>query len=149
MPLTYINARLGRMPRLLCVVMGFQMSRRRHRKAITSLILGAWLFAIFAGIANACLSETVETMHRAAMTMDVGQNGDENQPAGCEEFCNLDTPLYSKLKLVQEQPDGPPLLVAGVSVVPSPMPVSAALATPLAHPPPDVPILLRSLRLAL
>jgi len=123
--------------------------RRHHRRAITSLILGAWLFALFAGIANACLPGTVETMQTVGMAMGAGQNGDESQSAGCQQFCNIDAPLYSKLKLVQDQPAGQPLLVASVSILLSPVPVSAVPVVLLAHPPPDVPILLRSLRLAL
>jgi hypothetical protein len=125
------------------------MNLRRHRRAITSLILGAWLFALFAGIANACLPETVDTMPTAGMVMGSGQGGDESQSTGCQQFCNVDTPLFSKLQLVQDQPVGQPLLVASVSVLLSPVPASAVPVLYLAHPPPGVPILLRSLRLAL
>jgi hypothetical protein len=83
------------------------------------------------------------------MAMGGGQDGDESQSAGCQQFCNVDTPLISKLQLVQDQPAGQPLLVASVSTLLSRVPASAVPAVYLAHPPPDVPILLRSLRLAL
>ena len=124
------------------------MNLRRHRRAVTSLILGAWLFALFAGIANACLAETADIMQTAGMAMSGGQDGDESQSA-CQQFCNVDTPLLSKLQLVQDQPAGQPPLVASVSTFPSPVPASAVPVAYLAHPPSDVPILLRSLRLAL
>ena len=125
------------------------MNLRRHRRAVTSLILGAWLFALFVGIANACLPDTPNMAQTAGMAMGSGQDGDESQSAGCQEFCNVDTPLFSKLQLVQDQPAGQPLLVASVNTLLSPVPASAVPVVYLAHPPPDVPILLRSLRLAL
>ena len=125
------------------------MNLRRHRRAVTFLILGAWLFALFAAIASACLPETGGTMQTAGMAMGTSQDGDNSESAGCDQFCNVDTPLFSKLQLVQDQPAGQPLLVASVSTLLSPVPVSAVPVMYLAHPPPDVPILLRSLRLAL
>ena len=125
------------------------MSLRRHRKALTSLILGTWLFAVFVGIANACPPESANTAQSDGMAMGPGQDGDGSQFAGCQKFCNDDTPLFSKLKLVQDQPAGQPLLVASVSPVLSLAPALAVPAVYLAHPPPDVPLLLRSLRLAL
>jgi hypothetical protein len=125
------------------------MNLRRHRRAVTSVILGAWVFALFVGIANACLPETVDTMQTTGMAMAPGQDSDESPSAGCEQFCSIDTPLFSKLQLVQDQPAGQPLLVASVSTLLSPALVSAVPVMYLAHPPPDVPILLRSLRLAL
>ena len=128
---------------------GFRMNLRRHRRAVTSLILGAWLFALFVGIANACLPEAVDTMQTAGMAMGPGQDGDESQSAGCQQFCSIDTPLFTKLQLVQDQPAGQPLLVTSISTLLSPVPASAVPVVYLAHPPPDVPILLRSLRLAL
>jgi hypothetical protein len=112
-------------------------------------MLGAWLFAVFAGIANACLPESGNTIQNASMAMGTDHDGDPTRSAACEQFCNIDTPLFSKLQLVQDQPAGQPLLVASVSVLLSSAPASAAPVVYLAHPPPGVPILLRSLRLAL
>ena len=127
------------------------MSLRRHRKAVTSLILGAWLFALFVGVANACLPGPGNAGQTAGMTMamDAGHDGDESQSTACQQFCSDDTPLFSKLQLVQDQPAGQPLLVEGVSPLLSPVPASTVSVVYFAHPPPDVPILLRSLRLAL
>jgi len=125
------------------------MTLRRHRKGLASLILGAWFFALFVGIANACLPEPENAGETAGMAMSPGHGGDEGQSPDCRQFCNVDTPLLSKLQLVQDQPAGQPLLVASVSNLLSPACTAAVPATYLAHPPPDVPILLRSLRLAL
>jgi hypothetical protein len=125
------------------------MNRRRHRKVVSSVILAAWLFALFAGIANACLPEPGNAGQTAGMAMGAGRGGDESQSSDCQQFCNIDTPLLSKLQLVQDQPTGQPLLLASVGNLLSPAPASAAPVMYLAHPPPDVPILLRSLRLAL
>ena len=125
------------------------MNQRRHRRRVAALILGAWLFALFAGIANACLPESGNTIHNTSMDMGTEHDGDSNRSAACEQFCNVDTPLFSKLQLVQDQPAGQPLLVASVSALLSSAPASAAPVVYLAHPPPGVPILLRSLRLAL
>jgi hypothetical protein len=128
----------------------FEMSLRRHRKKLASLLLGAWLFALFAGIANACLPEPGNAGQTAGMAMGPGHDGDDSQSPDCRQLCNLDTPLLSKLRLVQDQPAGQPLLVASVSTaLLSPVPVSVVRMVYLAHPPPDVPVLLRSLRLAL
>ena len=125
------------------------MNQRRHRKTLAALILGAWLFALFAGIANACLPQSGDTTQNTAMAMGPEHDGDPNRSAACEQFCDIDTPLFSKLQLVQDQPAGQPLLVASVSVLLPTAPASAVSVAYLAHPPPGVPILLRSLRLAL
>jgi hypothetical protein len=129
--------------------MGFGMKLRRHRTAFVSLILGAWFFALFVGIANACLPEPDHSGQTAGISLDPGHDGDETQSPDCWQFCDVDTPLLSKLQLVQEQPGGQPLLVASFGDLLSPARTAAVAVTYLAHPPPDVPILLRSLRFAL
>ena len=125
------------------------MKLRRHRKALTSLILGAWLFALFTGIANACLTEPSNAGQMAGMAMGVGHEGHETKSTACKQFCSDDTPLLTQLRLVQDQPPGHPLLVAVLTDLLPPAPASVEPVGYLAHPPPDVPILLRSLRLAL
>jgi hypothetical protein len=125
------------------------MNFRRHRKALTSLILGAWLFALFAGIASACLTEPADAGQMAGMSMALGHDGHETKSAACQHYCDGDTPLLSQLKLVQDQPAGQPLLVAVFNDFPPLAPASVVPVGYLAHPPPDVPILLRTQRLAL
>ncbi len=127
------------------------MILRRHRKPLASLFLGVWLFALFAGVASACLTdEAAETAQMSGMAMGMGQHdGDHAKPSGCEQFCKTDIPLLTKLQLVQDQPAGQPLLVAGVDVPSLPIVVRSVSSAYRAHPPPDVPLLLRTLRLAL
>jgi hypothetical protein len=125
------------------------MNLRRHRRAVTSLILGAWLFALFAGIASACLTEPANAGQMAGMSMGVGHDGNEAKSAACQRFCDDDTPLLTQLRLVQDQPAGQPLLVAVFTDFLPPVPASVVPVGFLAHPPPGVPILHRTLRLAL
>ena len=76
-------------------------------------------------------------------------HADESAQRDCAKFCNDDLPLPAKLMLVQDLPVAQPLLVPSFEV---PVVVDASacvVPTHLAHPPPDVPLYLRSLRLAL
>jgi hypothetical protein len=125
------------------------MNVRRHRKALAALVLGTWLFAFFVGVANACNALPSGGMQDAGMAMGASHDGDEDGPSSCLQFCNDDTPVVGKVQVDQDQPAGQPLLVAPLAVDCAPSPVLAGPAGPLAHPPPDVPLLLRTLRLAL
>jgi hypothetical protein len=110
-----------------------------------------WLFALFAGIANACLpgQPTVghPVGHGAMLTVE--HHADESAPQECVSFCNEDTPLVAKLQLVQDQPAGQAFLVAMQPFALHARPSVRIARTLLAHPPPDVPLYLRSLRLVL
>ncbi len=110
-----------------------------------------WLLAAFVGIANACLPGQGASAHPAAhASMAMGDHHpDESAPPDCAKFCNDDVPLFAKLQLVQDQPAGQPLLVAAFDVSVAVDPSARVVPTHLAHPPPDVPLYLRSLRLAL
>ena len=55
----------------------------------------------------------------------------------------------SKLQLVQDQPAGQPLMVASIDVPGTFVTANSVSDAYRAHPPPDVPLLLRTLRLAL
>jgi hypothetical protein len=126
------------------------MNLRRHRKPLASLFLGMWLVALFAGIANACLLDVApDAGQMSGMAMGSAHDGDQAQPTGCQQFCDTDIPLTSALQLVQDQPAGQPLLVASVAIAAAPTAAPSVLAAYRAHPPPDVPVLLRTLRLAL
>ena len=125
------------------------MNRPRHRRTLASLTLGASSFALLVGLAHACSAMPVDTADGAGTAMSRGPDGDEDSSGNCREFCSVDTPLLSKLQLVREQPAGRPLLAAGVGLLLSPAPASAVPVTHPAPPPPDVPLLLRTLRLAL
>lgn len=124
---------------------------RRHRRSLASLVLGMWLLAAFIGIANACLpgqGATSQLMAQPAMAMGE-HHPDETAPSDCAKFCNDDLPLFAKLKLVQELPAVQPLLVTAFETPVAVDPIARVVPTHLAHPPPDVPLYLRSLRLAL
>jgi hypothetical protein len=125
------------------------MNLRRHRKKLASLLLGAWLFALFVGVAHACMPMPIDACQDAGIAMGHGPDGDGDTSGNCREFCSVDTPLYSKLQLVQAQPAGQPWLVASAGVLLAPVVAPASTRSYPAHPPPDVPLLLRTLRLAL
>jgi hypothetical protein len=121
----------------------------RQRRTFASLILGLWLFGLFVGVVNACLPGEPLDSHPAPHALMSGHHSDQSSPSDCVKFCNEDTPLFAKLKLVQDQPAGQPLLVAAVVKLVSVEPSIRVAPTLLAHPPPDVPLYLRSHRLAL
>jgi hypothetical protein len=147
------QSRLGEPAYTEKVVIGFIMNIRRHRKQLASLLLGAWVFALFIGIANACLVTAPQPVQSdaqgIAMPGNTGHDGDQGPSANSLQFCADDTPLFSKLQLVQDQPAGQPLLVAGLAVSYAPTPADVVGVVHLAHPPPGVPVLLSTLRLAL
>jgi hypothetical protein len=122
----------------------------RRRKAVASVVLGAWLFALFVAFAHACgLDGSAATFPDHAATL-VGKGHDEGTPACCERPCSDDIPLLTKLQAVQDPlADTPlvPTLRCDTRVLAG----AAAAAAPhfVAHPPPDVSIFLRFLRLAL
>jgi hypothetical protein len=121
-------------------------SLRRRRKALSSVILGVWTFALFVGIANACGWDGVTTVpHHPVAAHSV-----DGMPPGCEQFCNDNLPLVGKLQSLQDGSAGQPLVFAAhyyVGFAPMPAPVlRTALA---AHPPPGVPLSLRFVRLTL
>ena len=126
------------------------MNLRRHRKPLSALMLGAWLFALFVGIANACAPTSAPTSPSQRMAITGGDAGDDQQPsASCLQFCADDTPVFSKLQLAPDQPTCQPLLVANFTSLYIPAATPQVSVVHLAHPPPGVPVLLRSLRLAL
>ena len=101
-------------------------------------------------IANACLPGEGPQGHSAMhATAAAYHDADESVPPDCAQFCNEDLPLVAKLKTVHDQSAVQPLLVALFEV---PVVAERSLRVDpalLAHPPPGVPVYLRSLRLAL
>jgi hypothetical protein len=127
------------------------LSALRHRKALASMILGAWLFGLFVGIAHACGWDGVTAMqHDAVAARTADQPSPDGVPPGCEKFCNDDLPLVAKVQSVQDSPGGHPLVLAGhqeSGLAPIPLPVVRPVV--VAHPPPDVSVSIRFLRLTL
>jgi hypothetical protein len=130
------------MPRLL----------HRHRKLLTSSVLGLWMFALSVGIANACSWDGVTAVpHQPSVAAHaVDDDMDHGMAADCHEFCSNDVPLLSVLQLVQEQPAGQPLVVAtccDFGFLPISAPAFRLART--AHPPSGVPFFLGTIRLTL
>jgi hypothetical protein len=125
---------------------------KRHRTFLVSAVLGAWLFALFAGIASACSWDGVtSTSHHPTVVAHPGDEaaGHESTP-GCDEFCSNDLPLFNVLELVQDPPAGQPLVLDSrydFGALPISAPPLRLAQT--AHPPPGVPFLLRTVRLTL
>jgi hypothetical protein len=91
------------------------MSRllRRHRKLLTSTVLGLWAFAMFVGIANACNWDGVTAVsHHSTVAAHAADAADDGMAPDCDEFCSNDVPILSVVKLVQEPPTGQPLVLA-------------------------------------
>jgi len=130
------------------------MSRllRRHRKFLTSGVLGLWMFALFVGIANACTWDGVTAVpHPPTVAAHAADDAmDHDTGPGCEEFCSNDLPLLGVLQSAQDTPAGQPLVVAtrhDLGFLPISAPVHRLART--AHPSPGVPLSLRIVRLTL
>lgn len=124
----------------------------RNRRFLASAVLGVWVFALFVGIANACGWDgaTSVSHHPTVLAHSADDAAGHESTPDCDEFCSIDIPLFSVLKLVQDQPAGQPLVLDSRYDVGF-LPISApALPLPQnAHPPPGVPFLLRTVRLTL
>lgn len=126
------------------------MHLRRQTKVVTVLTLGAWLFALFVGIANACgWGDCDATSNSAVAATPSKKPSHDGGRVGCEQFCKTDVPVVSKVPDVADQPDLPPLVVTSGTV---------RLFTPLmpafrrvqaTYSPPDVQQFLRFARLRL
>jgi hypothetical protein len=122
----------------------------RQRKIVTSVALGCWLLAFVVGVIHACgLDEAIGHTHQGVTVSTGSQGGDADAEPGCDQFCANDIPLLAKPQPGQDQPMAPavlphflgePLLVRTSSVPPS---------LQRQHPPPDVALIIRFVRLAL
>lgn len=114
------------------------------------MMLGVWLFALFAGAANACgwLEPNAARANVVAVKTDDPSN-DADAAIGCEQFCQTDVPVVTKLPPIDDQSATQPLIVAvrdvGVTLVFPP----ALRLVPAATSPPDVPPYLRLAHLRL
>jgi hypothetical protein len=124
----------------------------RYRRFLASAVLGLWTFALFVGIANACGWDGVPAAPDppTVMAHAVDDAVDHGMAPGCDEFCSNDVPVFSMLKLVQDEPAGQPLVLAAhyyLGVLPILAPVLRLARN--AHPPLGVPFSLRTVRLTL
>src|SRR5512147_1083507 len=99
-------------------------SLRRRKALVASLVLGAWVFGLFVGIAHACGWDGVTAMrHDAVAAGALAEPSSDGAPSGCEKFCNDDLPLLAKVQSVQDSPTGhPPVLAAHQGFGPAPHP---------------------------
>ena len=125
---------------------------RRHRRFLASAVLGFWAFTVFLGIANACSWDSVVAVpHQPTVAVHaVSQSADGETAPGHEQSCSNDIPLMGVPGLVQDHPAGQPLILAAHRNLSFP-PISAPALrlARAAHPPPGVPLSLRTVRLAL
>ena len=124
----------------------------RHRRLLTSTVLGLWMLALFVDIANACSWDGVTAgPHQPAMVVHAVDDAlDDGVAPGCTERCSNDVPMLSVPWRDQEQPAGQPLAIEthldlGFLLTSAPR----LRLTRTAHPSPGVPFSLRIVRLRL
>lgn len=122
---------------------------RRYGRSVACTVLDAWLLALFVSTAHACDTMPVAPGEPLTVGMPGAHHDDAAPSPDCRRFCNDDLPLFGKLRLVQDPPTGEPLLIATASRLELTPPLAARVVLPAPRAPPDIPILLRSLRLAL
>ena len=125
---------------------------RCYRKFLASMVLGLWAFAVFVGIANACsLNDVAAAPHLPTVSVHaVSQSSDDGVAPGHEHSCSNDLPWVGVLMQAHEQPASQPLVLAELhhpGFPPTSAPALRFVRT--GHPPPGVPLSLRTVRLAL
>jgi hypothetical protein len=110
------------------------------------------MFALFAGIANACSRDAVTAVPHpptvAAHSMD--DAADHGMAPEGDDFCGNDRPLLAVLQLIQDPPAAQPLVIAAhhdLGFLPISAPVLRLVRT--THPSPGVPLSPRVVRFAL
>jgi hypothetical protein len=130
---------------------GMALFKAHQRKALTSVTLGCWLFALFVGVVHACGldGELVPLQQAAAVSTNAHDQCGSDAPPGCERFCTGDLPLLAKIQSVQDQPGGHAILAPMFG---EPLwPRVVAVPSPLfrTRPAPGIYLIARSVRLAL
>jgi hypothetical protein len=127
------------------------MNLRRHRRAVASLCLGAWLFALGISIAYACGWHGAPNDEGATASAALAAGDrDDMPPPGCDAVCKDDVAVLAKLQAVQEVPGGAgaPALVSAL-LLPAGAPVISTFDPAVDRLPPAVPVPIRFLRLLL
>lgn len=126
------------------------MNLRRHRKAVSTLCLGAWLFALSVGLAYGCGWQPDLDHEVAVGSLPVGQSHDDGPQPGCEDVCKDQAAVIAKLQAVEDLSSG---TGTASSCPASPVvPVIQVLGSPEAldaQPPPPLSVSIRFLRLQL
>lgn len=127
------------------------MSLRQHRRALATLCLGAWLFALGIGMAYACGWDAASHGSGSFSTGYSATHDDgDDAPPGCDDVCKDQLAVVTKVQAVEDSPSGvcalaPPSEAASPRAAPL-LPVGA-WSDP--EPPPAVSISIRFLRLHL
>lgn len=143
----------------------FAHTRSRRRTAIA--VLGAWVFALIAGIANACAAITPEPSHARSEHPTALAGHDHAAPAlsgaeqddqagrshglkpPCKKFCDEEaTTVVKHDKACKVVPTTTPITTVVVSWLPT-FAVSLLRACMDAAPPPEAPLTIRFLRLTI
>jgi len=133
---------------------------RRSMRHITWMFLAVWLFALGAGVANACLLNTPTEIsessfsaanHGAPVVLAHQKKQSDSSTAGCLKFC--DEPRLVITKLDHPISDGSALMLGALTRALAPAAASAAAVQlrGLSHPPAHMasPIAARPHRLTL
>ena len=123
----------------------------RHRKGLSSAVLGVWIFALLVGVVNACgWDDAFAHSPDVDVYQDVGHIGHDGSVPDCAEFCAEAAPVIAKNLAVLAFEESQPHFVAETNRVgPSPDPAPALRRRSVAPPPRAVPPFLRFLRLTL
>lgn len=125
---------------------------RRHRRFVASTLAGSCAFAVCVGIANACGWEGMAAIPHppTAQVHAAGHSVDDGPAPGHAHRCGNAPALLGVLALVQDRPNGQPLVLAAYRHLGFP-PIAAPprRLAQTAHLSRDVPLSLRSVRLAL
>ena len=122
----------------------------RHRKLISSVALGCWLFAFFVAVVSGCeiVGELAAPHH--ATTGAIHHHDLDDAQTGCEQFCANDISTQAKVKSFQHQPGGQLSLTAPVAGPHAVAGVLSASSLPdHPDPPPDLALYARFLRFVL
>jgi hypothetical protein len=80
----------------------FHFDRRRLRRTARATLM-AWLFALTAGVVNACVLVPVEPVEHAVGKVSVAHHGhgheDDSGKASCLKFCDDESSAIAKVKL--------------------------------------------------
>ena len=83
------------------------MSFRRHRRALATLCLGAWLFALGVGMAYACGWDAAAHGSSSFSTGYSATHDDgDDAPPGCDDVCKDQLAVVTKVQAVADQPRG-------------------------------------------
>lgn len=126
-----------------------RLNAARHRKGLSSAVLGVWILALLVGVVNACGWDVALT-HSADVAVHQGVGHDGPVP-DCARVCAEAVPVVANNLAVLASEESQPHFVAatGYAVGPSPSTAPALRLRSVTQPPRAAPPFLRFLRLTL